>query len=142
MLVKENAGPSHPRLEGMHHTQTMKPPKASLGGRVLTLRRAQKMTQEDLAAATGVSRGHLSHIERDTDATGRASLQALAAYFGVSIEYLLTGEQAPASHSLEGQANDADELTFLRFWRGMNDDERFKMLRHLMSDKMRGTGTR
>ena len=57
-----------------------------LGEAVRELRRAQKMTQADLAAAAGVPRGRISEIERATRGTSTATMLAVLATLGYEID--------------------------------------------------------
>ncbi len=61
----------------------------SLGKRLVELRKMRKMTQEDLAKALGVSRGAVSMWEIDQRTPDPSTLQRIANYFGVSVDYLL-----------------------------------------------------
>lgn len=63
----------------------------SLGPRLRNLRCDRGLTQEDLAAKSGLSRVHISNIERGAALPGRNALDAITATFGVTMEYLLTG---------------------------------------------------
>ena len=74
---------------------------ATIGQRILTLRRAAGMSQEALAAAVGVSRQALGKWEADQSLPGLDNLLALAEALHTSCDELLTGrplspEQPPA----------------------------------------------
>lgn len=81
---------------------------ATIGQRILALRRAAGMSQEALAAAVGVSRQALGKWESDQSLPGLDNLLALAEALHTSCDELLTGrplspEQPPApSLSAEG----------------------------------------
>lgn len=81
---------------------------ATIGQRILELRRAAGMSQEALAAAVGVSRQALGKWEADQSLPGLDNLLALAEALHTSCDELLTGrplspEQPPApSLSAEG----------------------------------------
>ena len=81
---------------------------ATIGQRILALRRAAGMSQEALAAAVGVSRQALGKWEADQSLPGLDNLLALAEALHTSCDELLTGrplssEQPPApSLSAEG----------------------------------------
>ena len=61
----------------------------ALGKRVRILRLTREMTQEDLAAAAGISRNFISLIERGTHGIDVVRLLRLAAALDVPIEELL-----------------------------------------------------
>ena len=84
-----------------------------------SLREDRKITQDDLAAAIGVSKQAVSHYERGTRFPKREQLEALADFFNVDIDYLtgrssvttklLTDEEriAELSEMLEGKNSGA-----------------------------------
>ena len=57
-----------------------------LGDAVRELRRAQKMTQADLAAAAGVPRGRISEIEGASRCTSTATVLAVLSALGYEID--------------------------------------------------------
>ena len=63
-----------------------------VGGRVRELRQQQNMTQADLAAASGVSTGTLSQIERELVSPTVRTLFTLGDALGVSAAWLLDPE--------------------------------------------------
>ena len=67
-------------------------------------------------------------IEKDRDQPGRETLLALATYYKVSVDYLLTGE-TPSSVPEAAQIVDRpDEIALLDFWRGLDGDQRETVL--------------
>lgn len=60
--------------------------------RLQTLRKAQGMTQEELAEALNVSLEHLSKMERGKRKPSIDLIVAMACYFHVSTDYLLMGK--------------------------------------------------
>lgn len=60
--------------------------------RLQTLRKAQGMTQEELAEALNISLEHLSKMERGKRKPSIDLVVAIACYFHVSTDYLLTGK--------------------------------------------------
>jgi transcriptional regulator with XRE-family HTH domain len=74
-----------------------------LGQRISRLRKAAGMTQEQLAAATGLKQFHISRIERGGIKDVMAeTLLRIARALHVSTDYLLSGE---------GPAHDASDAT-------------------------------
>jgi transcriptional regulator with XRE-family HTH domain len=75
-----------------------------VGRRIRGLRAKAGLTQADVAAELGITRGHVSAIETGKRPVGRETLIAIAALFGASLDFL-------ASRSGEaGAANSKDEL--------------------------------
>ena len=62
--------------------------------RIETLRKSKNISQGKLEKELGFSNGSISKWKNSTPTTER--LQKLADYFGVTVEYLLTGEEAEA----------------------------------------------
>lgn len=103
------------------------------GARLRALRkRVPKLTAEEVAAEVGVSRAHLSMMENDKDLPGRETLDALASYYRVTVDYILHGgvatSQPPSAREV---IDDPNELALVRFWRGLTRDERRMMLNML-----------
>lgn len=67
----------------------------TLGTRISTLRVAKKYSQEYLAEKLGVSRQAVSKWENDINSPDTKNLVLLAELFGVSVEYLVTGNASP-----------------------------------------------
>ena len=67
----------------------------SLGAFLAVLRKAQGMTQKELAEQIGVSDKTISHWERDESAPDISVLPVLADIFGVTVDELLRGEKLP-----------------------------------------------
>jgi transcriptional regulator with XRE-family HTH domain len=62
--------------------------------RLAALREARGLTQEQLAAASGVSRVQISRLEQGHFAPRLASLKCLAAALGVSVAQLMETERS------------------------------------------------
>lgn len=79
---------------------------SSLADRVRTLREQRQMTQAALGAEIGISRSHLTKIERGDDAPGRVTLMAMATYFDVSLDWLAEGrgDKRPAKATSDQEA--------------------------------------
>lgn len=75
--------------------------KDTIGQRIRALRRSNKLTQAQLAKIAGVSSPAVTEWEKDSYSPKAASLEAMAHYFQVSIEYLLTGQGDKAAATRE-----------------------------------------
>ena len=73
----------------------------SMGGRLKMLRKAEKLTQEEAAAAIGTKRSNYANWEINRNEPGTDDLQKIAKLFSVSIDYLLTGNPAKTSSGHE-----------------------------------------
>ena len=73
----------------------MSEPPEKLGNRIARLRRALGWNQSDLAARVGCKPAQISKYERNAYEPGLSTLSRLAAAFGTSTDYLLTGKEAP-----------------------------------------------
>jgi transcriptional regulator with XRE-family HTH domain len=71
------------------------PKSEKLGDRVAKLRRAKGWNQSDLAARVDCKPSQISKYERNASEPSLSTLTRLAAIFGVSTDYLLTGREAP-----------------------------------------------
>ena len=66
----------------------------TLGEKLQKLRKARRLTQEELATQIGVSRQSLSKWESDSALPDTANIITLADLFGVSTDYLLREAEA------------------------------------------------
>ena len=66
--------------------------QAEFGRRAAELRSIKRMTQEDLAEKLGVSKKHISEIERGIAACSIDLLLDISSALNVSTDYLLTGK--------------------------------------------------
>ena len=97
----------------------------AIGSRIRDARIEQGLTQDQLAAAVGVSRSAVAQWE-----TGRAgqlsgNLDRIARVLAVGVEHLMHGpdKRAPAT------AAKGDELALLRLYRECSDEDRQMLLR-------------
>jgi len=101
----------------------------SLSLRIRTLREQKNLTQAALAAEIGISRAHLTKIERGSDAPGRETLVAIANYFNASLDWLTTGygELTPS------KALNEDEAILLDAYRRIPKDEAKVLLKLILA---------
>jgi len=62
------------------------------GERIRQIREKKKKTQDQLAEASGISKGFLSDVENDKRDIGSQALLRIANALGASVDYLLQGE--------------------------------------------------
>lgn len=84
--------------------------------RIETLRKERKISQGNLEKELGFSNGSISKWKKSTPTPDR--LQKLATYFGVSIEYLMTGEDSSNNNdgilSLKDKRDIAKDMDSIR----------------------------
>ncbi len=73
-----------------------------IGKNIYSLRSSQRMTQDTLSRNVHISRTHLSNIENGKSTPGSAILEAIANYFQVSMESLLSDRFNPSVSSENG----------------------------------------
>ena len=67
-----------------------------VGARVRSLRRERGLTIEQLAAATGLTKGFISQLERDRTAPSLSSIARICDALGVRLSHIFEREPAPA----------------------------------------------
>ena len=77
--------------------------------RIYQLRKEKNMTQQDLADQLGVSRQAVSRWEMGTAKPEMDSLTAMSRIFGITVDELLTGEQAAAENCPDVESSPAAE---------------------------------
>lgn len=83
--------------------------KKTMGGFIAALRRANGMTQRELAERLNVSDKSVSRWERDDGAPDLALIPVLAEVFGVTCDELLRGERATAGETAAQAAAHAEK---------------------------------
>ena len=59
-----------------------------IGQRIAEIRKAQEITQQDLADRTGIQRNHISRIEQGRYSVGFDTLQLIAEAMGGNVEII------------------------------------------------------
>ena len=75
----------------------------TIGGLIAALRKANGMTQKDLAERLHVSDKAVSRWERDESAPDLSLIPVIAEIFGVTCDELLRGERRPAEERTESE---------------------------------------
>ena len=101
------------------------PEAESVGMRIRCLRRERGLTQEDLAAATGVSRSAVAQWETDRAGQVRGNLSRIADVLGSGVEVLLHGAASRGG----AEAASGDELALLRLYRECAPEDKAFLLR-------------
>jgi transcriptional regulator with XRE-family HTH domain len=96
-----------------------------IGARIRTAREEQGWTQDQLAAAVGVSRSAVAQWETGRAGQVTTNLTRVASALGVGVEYLMNGRSKFAST----QIGSADELAMLRLYRECTVEDRQLLLR-------------
>lgn len=97
----------------------------SVGTRIRDYRRQQGWTQDQLAAATGVSRSAVAQWETDRAGQLRDNISRIAEALGITVEVLLHG---PATREA-ARADSGDELALLRLYRECDAEDSAFLLR-------------
>ena len=96
-----------------------------IGARIRAAREDQEWTQDQLAAAVGVSRSAVAQWETGRAGQVTTNLTRVASALGVGVEYLMYGRDARAG----GQVYSGDELAILRLYRDCLPEDRQLLLR-------------
>lgn len=92
------------------------------GARIRSARKARGMTQDDLAAAVGVSRSAVAQWETDRAGQVRGNLARVAAVLDIPVAHLVDSAAAPAIPA------DGTELALLRLYRECSPEDRHWLL--------------
>jgi len=95
--------------------------------RIRELRTKMKVSQNELAAIIGVTQQAISAYENNLREPDLGTLNKLASYFGVSLDYLLgrTDIPTPADEITEAVSDDPE---LAEFWNDLKEREDLKLL--------------
>jgi transcriptional regulator with XRE-family HTH domain len=96
-----------------------------IGERIRKAREDQGMTQDQLAAAVGVSRSAVAQWETGRAGQVTTNLTRVASALGLGVEQLMYGR----SKTVPGQTQTGDELALLRLYRECTPEDRQLLLR-------------
>lgn len=96
-----------------------------IGERIRVTRQERRITQEELAAAVGVSRSAVAQWETGRSGQVTGNLARIAQVLGVGVEFLMQGA-GPVSVP---EASTADEMAMLRLYRDCAPEDRQILLR-------------
>jgi transcriptional regulator with XRE-family HTH domain len=94
----------------------------TVGARIRAVRQSLGLTQDQLAAACGVSRSAVAQWETDRAGQLRGNISRIADALRISVEQLLHGERLESGMT-------GDELAMLRLYRACDSDGRALLLR-------------
>jgi transcriptional regulator with XRE-family HTH domain len=104
-----------------------------VGARVRSLRRERGLTIEQLAAATGLTKGFISQLERDRTAPSLSSIARICDALGVALSRIFEPEPAPAlvrrSERTRLESGTASENHLL----SSRDEARFQAIESLLA---------
>jgi transcriptional regulator with XRE-family HTH domain len=105
----------------------------SMGERLRELRLQRNISQEEVARHIGITRSAYSHYEINNRQPVYETLIKLAAYFDVSLDYMIGGS---ASKHKSESSDTQDTKEIMHLLKHMNQEQRKKSIR-LMSDLIR-----
>lgn len=105
--------------------RSSEPIPPSTGARIRVARLERGWTQDDLAAAVGVSRSAVAQWETDRAGQIRANLARIADVLQIPLEHLIYGDEK----FVPTQAARGDELALLRLYRECSPEDRQILLR-------------
>ncbi|MFT8718782.1 helix-turn-helix domain-containing protein [Acetobacter sp.] len=82
-----------------------------------------KLTQEDVSAATGVSRAHIANAEGARTGISLDAAHALSEFYEIPLDYLVGKTSVPVSVADDFAKND-DERRLLDAWRSISEEDR------------------
>lgn len=106
----------------------------TIGARIKFLRQTtSNLTQQKLADATGISRGNLSNHEKDRFKPASDAIIAIANYFNVTTDWLLTGKDEIDSETYSLKSNNTDvilnhkEMNLINLFRRLREEDKLKI---------------
>jgi transcriptional regulator with XRE-family HTH domain len=99
-----------------------------VGARVRSLRRERGLTIEQLAAATGLTKGFISQLERDRTAPSLSSIARICDALGVRLSHIFEAEEPPALVRRHERLPGDSSLTSHSFLLSSREEPRFQVI--------------
>ncbi|MDQ3067630.1 MAG: XRE family transcriptional regulator [Actinomycetota bacterium] len=99
-----------------------------VGARVRSLRRERGLTIEQLAVATGLTKGFISQLERDRTAPSLSSIARICDALGVRLSHIFEREPAPALVRKNERPKMNDAFASENHLLSSRDEERFQAI--------------
>ncbi len=99
-----------------------------VGARVRSLRRERGLTIEQLAAATGLTKGFISQLERDRTAPSLSSIARICDALGVRLSHIFEVQAEPALVRRDERAPVAGRFATQSHLLSSRDEERFQAI--------------
>ncbi|MCU4923950.1 helix-turn-helix domain-containing protein [Bacillus cereus] len=97
-----------------------------IGEKIKELRKNNKITQEQLGNAIGVSKMAISYFEKGKKSPGRETLEKIADYFNVTTDYLLGRSEDPELSEEENKIVTEEGKNIMALIESLPEDERKK----------------
>jgi transcriptional regulator with XRE-family HTH domain len=104
-----------------------------VGARVRSLRRERGLTIEQLAAATGLTKGFISQLERDRTAPSLSSIARICDALGVRLSHIFEREPAPALVRRSDRTGSQVALATESHLLSSRDEERFQAIESVVA---------
>jgi transcriptional regulator with XRE-family HTH domain len=99
-----------------------------VGARVRSLRRERGLTIEQLAAATGLTKGFISQLERDRTAPSLSSIARICDALGVRLSHIFEAEEPPALVRRHERLPGDSSLTSQSYLLSSREEPRFQVI--------------
>ena len=99
-----------------------------VGARVRSLRRERGLTIEQLAAATGLTKGFISQLERDRTAPSLSSIARICDALGVRLSHIFEAEAPPALVRRDERVPADPALTTQSYLLSSREEPRFQVI--------------
>ncbi|WP_074048675.1 helix-turn-helix domain-containing protein [Paenibacillus ihumii] len=96
----------------------------SIYERIESLIKSKAMTKKEFCQRLGISTGNLGDWKRGKSSPGTSKLIDIAAYFDVSLDWLMTGQEHRADRILERKEIYAAEADWVRLGSQLTDQEK------------------
>jgi transcriptional regulator with XRE-family HTH domain len=104
-----------------------------VGARVRSLRRERGLTIEQLAAATGLTKGFISQLERDRTAPSLSSIARICDALGVRLSHIFEVDPAPALVRRRERPSGETSLPTENHLLSSRDEERFQAIESVVA---------
>jgi transcriptional regulator with XRE-family HTH domain len=113
----------------------------NMGERLRELRLRRKISQEEVARHIGITRSAYSHYEINNRQPVYETLIKLAAYFDVSLDYMIGGAQSKAKSDLPVTSDTREILSLLQHMSQEQRKKSINLINDLISQEHRVDGS-
>ncbi|MNO42704.1 HTH-type transcriptional regulator Xre [compost metagenome] len=101
---------------------------STIGERIRTVRKSNKLSQVEFANMVGVSQGTLSELEQDKYKPSLDTIIAMKEWFKIDMDWLIFGDENKETKNIFNLSIESQELNLLSYFRKLNEKDKDEII--------------